>query len=60
MRLRDHYCLHRLEHAVAVEALTMWSLFALTLIILGLARVGAKHEAGDVEVEFRRPAQRTI
>jgi len=60
MRLRDHYCGHRLQHAGAVKALNMWSLFALALIILGLARVGAKHLAGDVEVEFRQPAQRTI
>ena len=36
------------------ETLTMWSLVALALIIVGLALVGPKSEAGDVEVEFRR------
>jgi CheY-like chemotaxis protein len=36
------------------EALTGWTVLALALIVLGLALVGPKREAGNVEVEFRR------
>ena len=35
------------------ESLTMFSLAALVLIIVGLALVGPKKEAGDIEIEFR-------
>jgi len=40
------------------ETLTVWSFLALALIIFGLMLVGAKNEAGDVEVEFRRRPKR--
>jgi DNA-binding response OmpR family regulator/drug/metabolite transporter (DMT)-like permease len=36
------------------EALTPWTILALVLIVIGLAIVGPKREAGNVEVEFRR------
>lgn len=36
------------------ETLSLWTGFALLMIILGLALVGPKAEAGNVEVEFRR------
>jgi drug/metabolite transporter (DMT)-like permease len=36
------------------EVLSVWTGFALLMIILGLALVGPKAEAGNVEVEFRR------
>ena len=39
------------------EALTLWTGVALVLIIAGLAMVGPKREAGNVEVEFRRRAR---
>jgi drug/metabolite transporter (DMT)-like permease len=41
------------------ESLTLWALGSLVLIIVGLALVGTKNEAGDVEVEFRRKRTRT-
>lgn len=36
------------------EALSVWTGFALVMIVSGLALVGPKREAGNVEVEFRR------
>lgn len=36
------------------EALSVWTGFALVMIVAGLALVGPKREAGNVEVEFRR------
>ena len=36
------------------EALSVWTGFALLMIVLGLAFVGPKAEAGNVMVEFRR------
>lgn len=36
------------------EALTLWTGVALFLIVLGLALVGPKREAGNIDVEFRR------
>jgi DNA-binding response OmpR family regulator/drug/metabolite transporter (DMT)-like permease len=36
------------------EALSLWTGIALLLIVSGLALVGPKREAGNVEVEFRR------
>jgi drug/metabolite transporter (DMT)-like permease len=36
------------------EGLSMWTGFALVMIVAGLALVGPKREAGNVEVEFRR------
>jgi len=36
------------------EALSVWTGLALLLIVSGLALVGPKREAGNVEVEFRR------
>jgi DNA-binding response OmpR family regulator/drug/metabolite transporter (DMT)-like permease len=36
------------------EVLTVWTIVALALVVLGLALVGPKREAGNVEVEFRR------
>ena len=40
------------------EALTLWTGVALFLIVLGLALVGPKSEAGNIDVEFRRRARR--
>jgi len=36
------------------EALTLWTGVALLLIVIGLALVGPKREAGNIDVEFRR------
>jgi drug/metabolite transporter (DMT)-like permease len=36
------------------EAMSLWTIVALALIMSGLALVGPKREAGNVEVEFRR------
>lgn len=40
--------------ALLGEALTVWTIFALVMIVSGLALVGPKREAGNIEVEFRR------
>jgi drug/metabolite transporter (DMT)-like permease len=39
------------------ERLTLWTAIALALVVAGLALVGPKREAGNVEVEFRRKAR---
>lgn len=39
------------------ERLTLWTAIALALVVVGLALVGPKREAGNVEVEFRRKAR---
>jgi CheY-like chemotaxis protein len=39
------------------EVLTLWTGIALLLIVLGLALVGPKSEAGNIDVEFRRRAR---
>ena len=42
------------------ETLSLWTGIALVLIISGLALVGPKREAGNVEVEFRRRKPRAV